>query len=474
MKDVGGFPDFEIEFNKDAQLVDAGQEAELLTFLDEKKGATDLFVFSHGWNNDMDEARDLNQNFFGRVRAVLDGGGVQGLGGRKFAVATVLWPSKKFADRDLIAGGAASVGGAPGAAEVLYVQGQLEALKGAQQSEDAKKALEQAKQLVPALEGSPDRQKLFADLLRSVVRSQAGQKKNGQEAAKQKEDGADVFLSLPGNELLDRLKLPMLPGTGAPPPGGEAGGAAGIGSFLGSVGRGIGGAVVGVGGAVINFADTFVNRTVAAASNLANLTTYYQMKERAGLVGATGLGPLLGRIRGRTPAVKLHLLGHSFGGRLVTAAADADPPAKPNTMTLLQAAFSHNGFASQFDEKKNDGFFRKVVTDNKVAGPILISCSNKDWAVGLAYPLASRIAGQQASAVGGGPGDPYGGIGRNGALHTPEAVAGSLEAVGDPNKRYNFAAGHLYNLRADAIITGHSDICKDEVAYALLRAVATT
>src|SRR5947209_19681724 len=98
MKNIGGFPGFEVEFDKDARLVDEGQVKELLDSLERDK-VTDLFVFSHGWNNDMAEARALNQNFFARVHAILHGGAVDGLDGRSFAVATVLWPSKKFADR---------------------------------------------------------------------------------------------------------------------------------------------------------------------------------------------------------------------------------------------------------------------------------------------------------------------------------------------------------------------------------------
>jgi len=37
-----------------------------------------------------------------------------------------------------------------------------------------------------------------------------------------------------------------------------------------------------------------------------------------------------------------------------------------------------------------------------------------------------------------------------------------------------FAAGKVHNLNADALISNHSDICKPEVAYALLCAVAKT
>jgi hypothetical protein len=456
MKDIGGFSGFEVEFDKEAGLVDSGQVAELLDFLAKDK-TSDLFVFSHGWNNDMEEARDLNRRFFARAHAFLGNAAALGVDQRRFAVLSVLWPSKKFADSDLIPGGAASLT----SPEVLYVQQQLEDLKRLFQDPKANITLNRAKELVPQLESSPAAQKQYADLLRSLLPPSP-------QAAN--EDAADLFLSMPGGELLDRLKNPVLPGTTVPagdqggasrigdlPAGGEVGGAAGLGSLAGRVGA-----------AVVSVADTFVDRTVAAASNLANLTTYYKMKERAGLVGVEGLNPVLRRIRDKVPNLKVHLIGHSFGGRLVTAAADG-PAAKPASMTLLQAAFSHNGFAHLFDGK-SDGFFRKVVTDKKVSGPILISCSVKDMAVGLAYPLASRIAGQQAAALGG-PDDVYGGIGRNGAQKTPEAIEGLLQSVGDP---YTFMAGRLYNLHADTIIGGHSDICKDEVAYAVLKAVATT
>jgi hypothetical protein len=138
-------------------------------------------------------------------------------------------------------------------------------------------------------------------------------------------------------------------------------------------------------------------------------------------------------------------------------------------MTLLQAAFSHNGFSRQFDGT-NDGFFRAVVTGHHITGPTVITCTENDKAVGVAYPLASLIANQTASAIGD-ANDPFGGIGRNGAQHTPEANNGKLGAVGSA---YAFSGGQLYNLNADPLIMGHSDICKPEVAYAVLTSVATT
>ncbi len=196
------------------------------------------------------------------------------------------------------------------------------------------------------------------------------------------------------------------------------------------------------------------------------------MKERAGTVGTKGVAPLLAQLRKAAPQLKIHLAGHSFGGRLVTAAAlGTTASSRPSSLTLLQAAYSHNGLASKFDGK-NDGFFRKVITDGKVSGPILITHSKNDKAVGIAYPLASRINGVNAAALGD-ENDPYGGLGRNGALvrFTPEATAGELLVVGQP---YAFSAGKAFNLRADSFIGDHSDICKPQVAWAFLSSVATT
>ncbi|MEO6320155.1 MAG: hypothetical protein ABIR56_05800 [Polaromonas sp.] len=73
---------------------------------------------------------------------------------------------------------------------------------------------------------------------------------------------------------------------------------------------------------------------LSGARNLLNYTTYYQMKERAGAIGQGGLNPQLAQLQNRFPALKIHLIGHSFGGRLVTATAagpdvlpDFSPPA---------------------------------------------------------------------------------------------------------------------------------------------------
>ena len=191
---------------------------------------------------------------------------------------------------------------------------------------------------------------------------------------------------------------------------------------------------------------------------LRRLLTYRTMKQRAGMVGRLAAAPILDQVQDAFFDLRVHLVGHSFGARVVTAAA-AVATRPVTSITLLQAAFSQNSFSPE-------GAFRNVITDRKCAGPILITHSIHDEALGVCYPIASRLLRQNSSGLGD-ANDPYGALGRNGALHTPEASFGDLLPEGAP---YSFPPGRISNLRADDIIRDHTDIVKPEIAWALIAA----
>src|SRR5262249_55873782 len=140
---------------------------------------------------------------------------------------------------------------------------------------------------------------------------------------------------------------------------------------------------------------------------------------------------------------------------------------------LLQAAFSHNGLAKEFDGT-NNGAFRTILQDRRISGPIVITHTKNDKAVGIAYPLASRISFDNSSAVGD-KNDPYGGMGRNGAQHTPE-VSEEEEQLREvtAGQMYAFTPGKVYNLNADAIIKDHGDVTSVPVVNAFLHAIRAT
>ena len=211
------------------------------------------------------------------------------------------------------------------------------------------------------------------------------------------------------------------------------------------------------------------------AQNLLNLFTYYEMKERAGAVGRTGVLEVLSQVQARNPALRPHLCGQSFGGRLVAAVlAFRNPPADAaqgiRSVTLLQAAFSHNGFGLKYDGS-HDGLFRVGFDEQRLNGPIVNTHTEQDKAVGLAYPIASRLRQQVASGLGD-ANDPYGAIGRNGALFARAEVdpaATKLLPVGSAYPK--FQPKRIYNLYGGTFITGHSAVRGPEVAQALKQAL---
>jgi hypothetical protein len=141
-------------------------------------------------------------------------------------------------------------------------------------------------------------------------------------------------------------------------------------------------------------------------------------------------------------------------------------------MSLLQAAYSHYGLApAPPDGSRPVGAFRDVIAKNKVRDIIQITHSCHDWAVGAAYPIASFISRDTASAVPisvpGTADSPWGGMGASGAQQTAEAFDDTLV---DGNGPYApMPAGKLIrNLTGDAFISGHGDVDGSQVAWAFL------
>ena len=437
MGDIAGIPYFEVRFNKKAAIDSQGDATELKNHL-AQGNTTDLIVISHGWNNHIEEARELYRGFFEFFAQQVAGSNLAT--GRRFAALGVLWPSKKFADAELIPGGAAGLG------DDLLTK-QLDALKGGFDARGSDAKLEEAKGLVDRLETDPMARRRFAELVRGLV------------PKTEKEPDAEKghrFFDGDSATLVEEAAVPIQATTAVDP---DLGGVAAI----GSPGAADGGGAAGIGDMLGAMKD--------GALNVLNFATYYQMKERAGLVGRNGLFPLLRDVRAASPDLKIHLVGHSFGGRLVTAAASGGEGANAvaDTMTLLQAAFSHHGFASQFDGSR-DGFFRQVLAKGSVRGPIIVTCTTNDVAVGKLYPLASVFAGQDAAGIGG-PESRFGGIGCNGAQKTPEAVDGTLD---DGPACTRSSAARSITSRPTSSSKGHSDICSPQVAHAVVSAIATT
>lgn len=434
MNDNAGIPYAEAQFDKNGNIENQ------VTL---PAGVTDLFVISHGWNNDATAARGLYRNFFENFVAVAQPGD---LPGRVFAIVGVIWPSKKFDGLVAVSG---APGGAEGSASLAAADGdsrkvleeKLEGMKAFFTAPAQQQLLNDAKTLLPDLEEKASARRDFVTKIRSLL----------DPAAADKEDASESFFKDDGNELMKNLKIEEddldeeIAGTG-----GSASLPLGVGRIAAAEGGAAG-------------LKEFLSGFKAAAMNVLNFTTYFEMKTRAGTVGKKGVAKLIDQL---APQVqRIHLIGHSFGGRVVAATAINSTTDKIKSLALLQTAFSHSGFS-----KSMNGFFRSVVDQQRVKGPILVTHTKNDKAVGVAYPLASRISGDKTAAFGD-ENDVFGGIGRNGAqrMQPGETVIGKLLAAGG---NYGFTPGKFFNLESSDFVKDHSDVTGKEIAHAVRKAIA--
>ena len=275
METVAGFPFFPVEITKAGKVFDPDQVTALMQAAVAAPAATDLLVLVHGWNNDMADARALYTEMLDNLGAMP--------GGRRLMVMAVFWPSKRFADSDLIPGGGAASVADPAAAAALKAR-LAELADGFDNGGPAEIAALAA--LVDRL-GEADARRDFANGVRALLPADLGE-----------EDGAATFLAADPAQLFDALDLGVRL---LDPQAGEGGGAAMMDDTGGEGGEA---GIASLGSGILS-----------AAQRLLNLSTFYQMKARAGLVGAT-LNFILAQIREKIPGLRIHLAGHSFGARV--------------------------------------------------------------------------------------------------------------------------------------------------------------
>ncbi|MFF2780556.1 serine-threonine protein kinase [Streptomyces sp. NPDC058052] len=200
--------------------------------------------------------------------------------------------------------------------------------------------------------------------------------------------------------------------------------------------------------------------------------TYYVMKKRAGHVGERGLGPLLAEVARAAPGLRVHLVGHSMGARLVTYALRGLPGAlRPvRSMTLLQGAFSHYAFAARLPhDPGRSGALKDMQL--RVRGPVVACHSRHDTALGVVYPLASRAARDSASLT-----EPlgrlvardprWGAIGWDGVQGVPGAARRTLATV----LRDGVPASGCVSVDVADAVRSHSDIRRPELAGVVVSA----
>lgn len=422
MQTIEGFDVFPLTFDAEGKL-ESRQEFDAFLTRAEDGPATDAIFIAHGFRNDEADATGLYNKFLQTFRAHLSRPEFKTVATRRFVVGAVYWPSKPF--RETYDAGAGGTRGLQNPTEAMAgVERQLDELKqGASPAQRAK--LEKAAALLPALGGSARKQDEFVTLVLGMVDGSQLDTTEGLPQIRKKK----------GSELLARLSDPPAEGT------------RGIGNLFGGIAGGVG---------------AFLN-----------LTKWYVMKDRSGTVGAKGVATAVRELHDRCPAVRIHLVGHSLGGRLMASCAKAlgdTPILQPDSLMLLEAAFSHYGFSANNGRGK-PGFFRDVIARKVVKGPFVSTFSAQDTVVGGPYSIMSRLAGDNTREIGDAS-DEYGGIGRNGALKTTEVATSKLHV---PGTAYDYQADVINNLDGSGgLIKDHGDVTNDAITYAFASAVART
>lgn len=438
MAQIGSSPFEWLEFDKEGTLTSPGSIDRLNQMLG-SGAATDLVILSHGWNNDRDDAWQLYLRLWQNASKALV---ASGRDPARYAVAGVLWPAIKWRDSFDLAdeegfdpsGMALSAGGSAAADDGLddqqfrQVVDDFVDLLG---NEDAARARDLA------LDYGDD-QEVGDELLAAALAAVASGDKDIEEAddLNPLDEGANTVLAI----LSTPPELEVDPAVG---------GALGIGDSL----------------------KGFIAGRKAAAARLLNMLTYYTMKKRAGVVGRKLGSELLPKFRGNGP-LRIHLAGHSFGARLVTAAASSAPDLGANaslhSLTLLQGAFSHNAMASQgagWPKGAFEGAHRKF------KGPVVITKTHNDKAVTLAYAIASRLARDNSLKIGD-ANDEFGAIGANGALHLDADYPPPPELVMTPGANYPLKTGKVHNVLADQCIKDHGDVSNEHAGRLFAAALA--
>jgi len=430
-----------INVKKNGQFKSPGDKEKLAKLA--KSGISDLVMFCHGWKNTADDA----ERNFGKLWDVA-AGKLEGKASQ-FGVVMLVWPAKQFRTEfdnpnltDGSDGGALSADGSPGTPDDVsdeLLEHLVDDLVASIDGKANKEAIQKLKKSALAMSEDWTDADLaaFFDAFRGLMNI-------GPANADDIRDDLNMTMLIdPSEDPVRLLEVFMDPvGTQSF----QEGEAAGFGGFL----RGA------------------FDSTRGSIGRILNQGTYFYMKKRAGIVGEA-LSAHLGTLS--APGLeRVHLVGHSFGGRLVSACANiADKTGLKNklrSLSILQGAFSHNALAAQTPFGVAGGF-RNILGSSAVTGPIVVTHTHNDKAVTVAYALASRLSNENASSVGG-PDSQFGGIGANGALHLQANQIGPTKVLRQSG-RINLTPGQVHNLNADTVIMDHNDVYGVRIGELLAR-----
>ena len=291
MNTLSGFDYIALHYDDDGKPISTAL-ADLLSHV-KSTGTTDVVLLVHGFRNDEHDASGLYERFLANFRAHLSHAELS----PRCRPASLPWAEssghrRHFPRVQEEEGGAQSLGSDE---ELEAVRLQLTQLRDADVRPGQRGTVDKALALLDQLEDDEQKQDEFVSLLLSLVDDADGDRTEGLQEVKAQR----------GSDLLAKLGAPIILPT-------VREGEGGVSSIGGGGSEADDGKPLSIGG--------FLKSTAGKAGQLLNLTTWYMMKNRSGTVGAEGVATAVRELK-KLPGVRVHLVGHSLGGRCMAACA---------------------------------------------------------------------------------------------------------------------------------------------------------
>jgi hypothetical protein len=202
------------------------------------------------------------------------------------------------------------------------------------------------------------------------------------------------------------------------------------------------------------------------------MVTVRPMKDRAGTVGYHGVGPLLRELLDAgDKKARVHMIGHSYGCKVCLSAICAETlPRDVDSALLLQPAVNHRCFAIDADGSGRQGGYRPAL--DRVRQSIFTTYSANDSALKTWFHKSlTRDADVGEARIAAWPEPPS----RFAALggYGPRGAEGQTKKVDllDPGTRYP-RGGRIVAIDGTRGIAGHGDISNQYTWWALYDQVA--
>ena len=412
----------------DADGTSASRQA-IAALSDPAAGVTDVFILSHGWQGDYDDAIRQYDRWIGAADPDSAGDSI-----RPFIIG-VHWPSKAWSDRELKSAPTGLLGDEPA------------------DNPDAVTVDDAVDEYAAELGDTPEVRAALKTVLDYAAELDPDQDATGDDELPT--DVADAYRVLAGATGANEGDDSLLGGGWDPDD-----------VFVEAAREQEDDGLLGEG--------WFQKLREAVLTPLRQLT-FWHGKNQAREFGERGAAKLVRAVMAASPA-RVHLMGHSFGTIVVSSAVRGpgkDPVAPPrpvDSLFLVQGAVSLWAFAADVPDSIGGGrgYLADVVTPAFVSGPVVATRSKWDYAVGRFYPLAVGVAGQYLL------GDDlpkYGGIGTFGI----RGVQGAVELpplLPDTRPPGEFAGSTVYNIDASAVIAklegasgAHNDLAHPELSW---------